>query len=83
MKRNYFLIRFVPSRFAWYGAYLMKAFPLDMSQYNSLFNSTRLPRVGKDELVSYEDSNATKHAVVFCRGHTYKLKCVTDEGRVH
>lgn len=36
--------RLIPRSLAWYGAYWYKAFPLDMSQYNRLFNSTRIPR---------------------------------------
>ena len=38
------LCRRVPRRFAWYGAYWYKAFPLDMSQFSELFNTTRIPR---------------------------------------
>ena len=60
----------------------MKAFPLDMSQYGSLFNSTRLPRVGKDELISYTDSTITNHVLVLHKGHVYKLKCIDDEGMI-
>ena len=60
----------------------MKAFPLDMSQYGSLFNSTRLPRVGKDELISYTDSTITNHVLVLRKGHAYKLKCIDDEGMI-
>lgn len=59
---------------------MMNAFPLDMSQFGSLFNSTRLPRVGKDELISYTDNDTTKHILVLRRGHAYKLKCINDEG---
>ena len=75
-------VRFVPSRLAWYGAYMMNAFPLDMSQYGSLFNSTRLPCVGKDELITYHDKNITNHILVLRRGHAYKLQCITDSGMV-
>lgn len=73
-------IRFVPSSLSWYGAYMMNAFPLDMSQYGSLFNSTRLPRIKKDELISYDDRSVTNHVLVLRRGHAYKLKCINDEG---
>ena len=59
---------------------MMNAFPLDMSQYSSLFNSTRLPRVGKDELISYHDKSITNHVLVLRRGHAYKLKCINDDG---
>ena len=59
---------------------MMNAFPLDMSQYSSLFNSTRLPHVGKDELISYNDKSIINHVLVLCRGHAYKLKCIDDNG---
>ncbi|XP_011865217.1 PREDICTED: carnitine O-palmitoyltransferase 2, mitochondrial [Vollenhovia emeryi] len=58
----------IPSRFSWYGAYLFKAFPLDMSQYKNLFNTTRIPEVGKDRI--FHDP-AAKHLVVLRRGHFY------------
>ena len=61
---------------------MMNAFPLDMSQYGNLFNSTRLPRVGKDELISYHNKSITNHVLVLRRGHAYKLKCITDDGMI-
>ena len=45
------------------------AYPLDMSQYRNLFNSTRIPRKGMDEL-RVTDSD---HMVVFCKGRPFKL----------
>ena len=33
-----------PQRFAFYGAAYKQAYPLDMSQYPKLFNSSRIPR---------------------------------------
>ncbi|KYN06143.1 Carnitine O-palmitoyltransferase 2, mitochondrial, partial [Cyphomyrmex costatus] len=60
--------RLIPSRFSWYGAYLFKAFPLDMSQYKNLFNTTRIPELGKDRI--FHDSSA-KHLVVLRKGHFY------------
>jgi len=60
--------RLIPSRFSWYGAYLFKAFPLDMSQYKNLFNTTRIPELGKDRI--FHDPSA-KHLVVLRRGHFY------------
>ncbi|XP_050446529.1 carnitine O-palmitoyltransferase 2, mitochondrial isoform X3 [Cataglyphis hispanica] len=60
--------RLIPSRFSWYGAYLFKAFPLDMSQYKNLFNTTRIPELEKD--VIFQDSSA-KHLVILRKGHFY------------
>jgi carnitine O-palmitoyltransferase 2 len=37
-------VSFLPKSISWYGALIHKAFPLDMSQYGNLFNSTRIPR---------------------------------------
>ncbi|KAK7496706.1 hypothetical protein BaRGS_00012113 [Batillaria attramentaria] len=58
----------LPEFVSWYGAYWYKAFPLDMSQYGNLFNSTRIPRPDKDEL--YKDP-AAKHLLVMRQGHFY------------
>lgn len=33
----------LPRRFAFYGAYIYGTYPLDMSQYSGLFQSTRIP----------------------------------------
>ncbi|KAH0947481.1 hypothetical protein HN011_000231 [Eciton burchellii] len=60
--------RLIPSRFSWYGAYLFKAFPLDMSQYKNLFNTTRIPNLEKDKI--FHDPSA-KHLIVLRKGHFY------------
>ena len=38
------LMRVVPESVAFYAAYMFNAYPLDMSQYFRLFNSTRIPK---------------------------------------
>ncbi len=38
------LMSFIPESVAFYGAYMFNAYPLDMSQYFRLFNSTRIPK---------------------------------------
>ena len=43
----------VPSAISWYAAYLYKAFPLDMSQFPRLFNSTRIPRSEKSNVINH------------------------------
>jgi carnitine O-palmitoyltransferase 2 len=48
------LMRLIPESVAFYGAYMFNAYPLDMSQYFRLFNSSRIPKKGKDILVSSE-----------------------------
>ena len=57
----------------------LKAFPLDMSQYNRLFNTTRLPVLGGlDELVTHDTSCG--HVLVLRNGHMYTLQAVQDDG---
>ena len=70
--------RLTPSAFSWYASFLFKAFPLDMSQYANLFNATRVPRLEKDELVTYESGG--NHAIVMRKGHFYKFTVVNDDG---
>lgn len=71
--------RFVPSSLSWYASALgAKAFPLDMSQYGHLFNSTRIPHRGKDELVSFDHTNG--HIVVMRKGRFYRVNVVQEDG---
>ncbi|RZF36006.1 hypothetical protein LSTR_LSTR005822 [Laodelphax striatellus] len=69
--------RALPSAISWYGAYLMKAYPLDMSQYKNLFNATRIPSQGKDYL--YQDISK-KHIVVLRKGHFYTFEIIDNYG---
>ena len=71
------MIRFVPQSLSWYGAYLAKAFPLDMRQYPFLFQSTRIPKKTKDENRRYPDS---KHIVVIHKGHFYSIDTLDSSG---
>ncbi|XP_025727433.1 carnitine O-palmitoyltransferase 2, mitochondrial isoform X2 [Callorhinus ursinus] len=73
------LIRFVPSSLSWYGAYLVNAYPLDMSQYFRLFNSTRLPRPIRDELVTDEKA---RHLLVLRKGHFYVFDVLDQDGNI-
>ena len=61
----------------WYLIVNAQAYPLDMSQYNKLFNSTRIPEIGKDRL--YTDTSAN-HILVMRRGHFYKFDVMDKEG---
>jgi len=72
-------VRMLPKSLSWYGAYWYKAFPLDMSQFGNLFNSTRIPRPGKDVL--WTNPSAT-HLVVLRKGHFYTLNCVDQSGYI-
>lgn len=73
------LIRFVPSSLSWYGAYLVNAYPLDMSQYFRLFNSTRLPKPRRDELFTDEQA---RHLLVLRKGNLYVFDVLDQEGNI-
>jgi len=67
----------LPSSVSWYGAYLFKAYPLDMSQYGNLFNTTRIPEVNMDRLYH---NDAGKHILVMCGGNFYTINVIDDNG---
>lgn len=72
-------IRWVPPSLSWYGAYMVNAYPLDMSQYFRLFNSTRIPKPGRDELVTNEKG---RHLLVMRKGHMYTFDVVDRDGNL-
>lgn len=53
------------------------AFPLDMSQYDSIFNTTRIPRKNRDEILR---SSFSKHVVIAHRGNYYKVDVADNNG---
>lgn len=61
-----------------YGAYLFKAFPLDMSQFQGLFGATRVPQIGKDKITRDPTS---KHVVVQRRGNFYVFDVLDSDGQ--
>ncbi|XP_064138065.1 carnitine O-palmitoyltransferase 2, mitochondrial [Loxodonta africana] len=73
------LIRLVPPFLSWYGAYMVSAYPLDMSQYFRLFNSTRVPKLGRDEL--FTDDKA-RHLLVLRKGHFYVFDVLDKDGNI-
>lgn len=73
------LIRLVPPSLSWYGAYLVNAYPLDMSQYFRLFNSTRLPKPSRDEL--FTDAEA-RHLLVLRKGQFYVFDVLDKDGNI-
>ena len=62
------LMRMIPESVSFYGAYMFNAYPLDMSQYFRLFNSTRIPKKDKDVLFTDESK---RHIAVLFRGHFF------------
>jgi carnitine O-palmitoyltransferase 2 len=73
-------LRYVPKRLSFYGAFVQKAFPLDMSQYNRLFNSTRIPKPDCDILQTSTD--IVRHIIVIKRGHYYKVNVLDENGQL-
>ncbi|KAM9478271.1 carnitine O-palmitoyltransferase 2, mitochondrial [Salvelinus alpinus] len=73
------LIRWVPSSLSWYGAFMVNAYPLDMSQYFRLFNATRIPKQGKDEL--FTDPKA-RHLLVMRGGNMYVFDVMDRDGNL-
>ncbi|CAF1361460.1 unnamed protein product [Rotaria magnacalcarata] len=71
-------LRFLPKRVSSYGAFVQNAYPLDMSQYDRLFNSTRIPKHECDLLVS--NHNNIRHIVVIKNGHYYKVNILEKNG---
>ncbi|XP_054458825.1 carnitine O-palmitoyltransferase 2, mitochondrial-like [Anoplopoma fimbria] len=53
--------------------------PLDMSQYFHLFNSTRIPKRGRDELFTAEKA---RHLLVMRKGHMYVFDIVDRDGNL-
>lgn len=53
------------------------AFPLDMSQYDSIFNTTRIPGKGRDRILN---SAFSKHVVIAHRGNYYKVDVADEAG---
>lgn len=72
-------IRWVPSSLSWYGAYMVNAYPLDMSQYFRLFNSTRIPKHGRDELFTDDKG---RHLLVMRNGNLYVFDVLDRDGNL-
>ncbi|KAJ1170255.1 hypothetical protein NDU88_002135 [Pleurodeles waltl] len=72
-------VRWVPSSLSWYMAYMVNAYPLDMSQYFRIFNSTRVPRPNRDELVT---DDKAKHLLVLRNGHFYIFDVLDRDGNI-
>ncbi|XP_036603371.1 carnitine O-palmitoyltransferase 2, mitochondrial-like [Trichosurus vulpecula] len=69
----------LPTSVSWYGAYFAEAYPLDMSQYVHLFNSSRVPKQGKDKLFS---DHSARHLLVMRNGHFYVFNILDPIGNI-
>uniref|UniRef100_A0A674JIC8 Choline/carnitine acyltransferase domain-containing protein n=1 Tax=Terrapene triunguis TaxID=2587831 RepID=A0A674JIC8_9SAUR len=72
-------ISLLPTSVSWYGAYMVNAYPLDMSQYKRLFNSSRIPKLNKDELFTNEWG---RHLLVMRNGHFYVFDVLDPGGNI-
>ncbi|CAG01601.1 unnamed protein product, partial [Tetraodon nigroviridis] len=61
------------------SAHMVNAYPLDMSQFHRISNSTRIPRRGRDELVTHEEG---RHIVVMRKGNMYVFDVVDRDGNL-
>ncbi len=61
-------VRMMPGLLATPLSYLYNAYPLDMSQYKYLFQSTRIPLRDRDEIRRFPDS---RHILILRGGHIY------------
>ena len=71
------LCKWTPKPFAFYTSYLHGCYPLDMSQYQNLFSSTRIPKSGKDELKKFSPQES-KHVVIQRGGAFYTMQILDD-----
>ncbi|XP_071784291.1 carnitine O-palmitoyltransferase 2, mitochondrial-like [Asterias amurensis] len=69
----------MPKSIASYYAILNKAFPLDMSQYFRLFNSSRIPLPVRDDFVT--DPSA-RHVLVVRNGHFFTFDVLDTDGNI-
>ncbi|OLY82493.1 Choline O-acetyltransferase, partial [Smittium mucronatum] len=54
--------------------------PLCMNQYRYQFGTTRIPKLGRDEIVS-KYPNFDKHIMVICMDKVFKLQVIDDNGK--
>eukprot|EP01063_Lacrimia_lanifica_P024950 TRINITY_DN32750_c0_g1_i1.p2 TRINITY_DN32750_c0_g1~~TRINITY_DN32750_c0_g1_i1.p2 ORF type:complete len:670 (+),score=285.92 TRINITY_DN32750_c0_g1_i1:88-2097(+) len=67
------VLNLTPNKVRSYVSIAAQGYPLDMSQFGSLFNTTRIPRLGIDELRTETRQEYKDHVVVFYKGHPFKV----------
>lgn len=70
-------MKMLPEAISFYGAAAVGAYPLDMSQYKNLFQSTRVPGIGEDSLQVFPDS---KHIIVQRGSDFFKFDVLKADG---
>nr|AIE45872.1 carnitine palmitoyltransferase 2 [Trichuris muris] len=73
------VLSLLPASLSWLFAAMRNAFPLDMSQYRFLFNTTRIPVMIKDQL---NTDRTSKHVIVMRRGHFYSVDLFRADGQL-
>lgn len=73
------LMKVMPKSVATYASFAFKAFPLDMSQFESLFSSTRIPKHSCDQLIRFPDS---KHIAVLRGGQFFAFDVLDSNGNL-
>ena len=73
------VMKISPSAIATYVSFAFKAFPLDMSQFQNLFCSTRIPKLIRDEILVYPKS---KHIVILRNGQFFVFDVVNSNGDI-
>jgi len=58
---------------------MQKETPLCMNQYNSIFSSVRIPRIGTDE---FKVSPSRQHIIVLRNQHIYKVNIIDGKGNI-
>lgn len=72
-------IRWVPSSLSCYVANMVEAYPLDMSQYSRMFNTTRIPKPGRDKLFT---DDTGRHVLVMRKGNMYVFDVEDMDGNL-
>lgn len=75
------IMSITPESIATYVSFMFKAFPLDMSQYKNLFNSTRIPRQDKDEIFK-SNPDRNRHVLVIKNGQFYVFDLLDEHGNL-
>jgi len=71
------LTSLTPQAYSWYVSYMFNAYPLDMSQYSYLFNSTRVPKLEKDELKTVPEG---RQILVIRNGNLFLFDAMNEDG---
>ena len=72
-------VKWMPKMFATPLSASMQVFPLDMSQFPHLFQSTRIPMPDRDEIQRFPES---RHILILHRGRFYTFDVLDQNGNI-